>query len=226
MERGVTIRRISLLIAVNVVVPVLLLTLLEGAARLFAPETSDPLFSDPNLRLKDRPFVEEHSIRGFALVPNYDDGRYFVNEQGFRGGGRLSSEGVAFEILALGDSTTFGWLSGGELDYPSRLAELLRSEGYEEVRVVNAGVPSYSSRQVLLYLREILSRYEPDLVIVNLLWNDLWYGTIRNWHPDLLVRQTVPDWQIWLSSCSTCRKWRDFAGNAASALPFSNLPAR
>ena len=66
--------------------------------------------------------------------------------------------------------------------------------------MVNAGVPSYSSSQVRLYVEEILARRRanPDLVLVSVQWNDVWYSALPNWYPELLVYQQPAKWRMFL----------------------------
>jgi len=59
-------------------------------------------------------------------------------------------------ILNLGDSTTWGWPSPGDVrPYPVALQAFLP----DSVRSVNLGVPGYSSLQGERYLRQLLRRY-------------------------------------------------------------------
>jgi lysophospholipase L1-like esterase len=182
------------LLFVNVLVLVALLALLEGGARLLASE-SQPLFADDQLRTRERPFVEPHPERGFALRPGFADDLYHIDSEGFRVG--PSAPFDAPTLVALGESTTFGWRVPDDASYPAQLQALLAAQG-QQVRVLNAGVPSYSSTQVLRYLQEILATQQPSMVLISILWNDIWYSTVFNWYPDLLVYQQPPLWKLWL----------------------------
>ena len=70
-------------------------------------------------------------------------------------------------ILSLGDSRTFGWgLTEGET-YSGRLeAMLCEQTGRKNIEVINAGVNAWSYPQMLVYLRNIGLRYQPDIVVV------------------------------------------------------------
>ena len=66
-----------------------------------------------------------------------------------------------YRVLCLGSSSTYGM--GLEIDqaYPARLAEVL-GPGYE---VGNVGWSGYNSFQLAIYLKQVLLKLKPDLVI-------------------------------------------------------------
>src|SRR5262249_22930115 len=47
--------------------------------------------------------------------------------------------------------------------------------------------------EVLLYATELLERFHPDVVLVCLLWNDLFYSSLEDWTPQSLVPE-YPSW--------------------------------
>jgi hypothetical protein len=59
------------LFLINLAVFAALIVAAEGLARLLLPveARSGALFSDPDLRVRHRPFVRRDPVRGFALVP-------------------------------------------------------------------------------------------------------------------------------------------------------------
>ena len=188
-------------IGINLLVLLGLAAGLEGAARLFLTPDARPLFADTELRTRGRPFVEPHPTRGFALKPGFEDALYRIDGDGFREG--LPAAPGAPTWIALGESTTFGWGVADGDTYPAHLQALLAAQG-RQVRVINAGVPSYSSSQVLRYLEELLAGgRKPERVLINIMWNDVWYSTVLNWYPDLLVYQQPPAWLSTLLHHST-----------------------
>ena len=189
--------------AVNLLTLLALTIGAEVVARKLCHQEFEALFPRRDLAFRAGPFVEGHPVRGLALVPGYDDGFHRVNAAGFRGPELPEDLSRRFLIVALGESTTFGWgVAEGE-DYPRRLQAILEEQGYEAVHVVNAGVPAFTSTQTLLYLREVLAGgLEPDLVLVSALWNDIWFSTVLGWQPHLLVHRPPPLWRRWLLESS------------------------
>lgn len=179
-------------IGINLLVLLGLAAGLEGAARLSYTDDARPLFADSELRTRGRPFVQPHPRRGFALKPGFEDALYRIDGDGFRQGPPAAAGAPLW--IALGESTTFGWGVADGDTYPAQLQELLAAQG-RQVRVINAGVPSYSSSQVLRYLDELLAGgSRPERVLISIMWNDIWYSTVLNWYPDLLVYQQPPAW--------------------------------
>lgn len=193
-------KKLIRLILINIFVFLVLAFLIEGASRLIIPrEDIQPLFDDEQLRTRGRAFVVPHPLRGFALKPGFSNGMYRVNQEGFRGEdfpGNIENKKC---ILTLGESTTFGWGVKDNETYPFFLMNQFPEK--DNVYVINGGVPSYTSSQTLVYLKEILTMgdFKPDIVLINILWNDIWYSTVSNWHPDILIYQKPPFWITWLS---------------------------
>lgn len=185
----------SKLILINSLVFILLLGLIEGASRLLIPaQKINPVFSEPTLRTQGRPYVQEHPERGFAMVPGFKNELYSIQQDGFRYNGQ-QPEQASKTLLLIGESTTFGWIVKDQHTYPYYLQQIL-STSTPGIKVINAGIPSYTSSQVLEYMREILqaNTVKPELILVNILWNDIWYSTITNWHSDMLIYQKPPEW--------------------------------
>ena len=76
-------------------------------------------------------------------------------------------------VVALGDSSTFGWGVDPEAPYPRRLETLLRSRHPDlSIEVVNLGVCGYSSFQGRILLAREALRYHPDVVTLSYGSND------------------------------------------------------
>jgi lysophospholipase L1-like esterase len=86
----------------------------------------------------------------------------------------------------MGDSITFSLGFNEAIPYPYQLQQMLQAEGNDRhlYRVINAGVPSYDSLQVLLTFEHRVLELEPDLIIVMVGWNDLSYS-LRDWYPEI-----------------------------------------
>ncbi len=198
------LRKIVYLLLVNVGLLMLLLVMVEGVSSIVMEDKENKaLFNDKDLRVRGRPFVEHHPERGFALKPAFKNSMYSIDEDGFRSEKSLKDINNTYTILALGESTTFGWGVDDNETYPYFLTREL-SQTQSKLQVINGGVPSYTSAQVLVYLDEILdkSTVHPDMVLVNILWNDIWYSTVENWHKDLLIYQKPPSWLAFLNTHS------------------------
>lgn len=125
-------------------------------------------------------FFLTDAVRGQRLAANYTgwfagvpvhinslelrDTREYVLEKGPR----------TFRILVLGDSVTFGHGSVAEHAYPFLLEQQLKAWRRDiDWQVWNAAVPGYNTSQELAHLREVGSRFRPDLVVVGFFENDL-----------------------------------------------------
>jgi hypothetical protein len=79
-----------------------------------------------------------------------------------------------FRILLLGDSFTFGFMSGEESVFARKLERRLRDrDGASVIEVVNAGVLSYCPLLEYLQYRHHLQALDPDLVILNFDMSDV-----------------------------------------------------
>ncbi len=182
---------IKKVLLINLAIFLLLLLSLEGISRLFiVKQEAQAIFNDEDLRIRGRSFIQKDEIKGFSLVPNFKNSHYEINAQGFRSKAFPLDLDSKFTILCLGESTTFGWGVDENQSYPYQLQNELNKKN-SDFYVINGGVPSYTSSQVLLYMQEILSKKElkPDLILLNIMWNDIWYSSVKNWHPNILVHQ-------------------------------------
>ncbi len=104
------------------------------------------------------------------LVP----GSYRTNALGFRGGELPAETPSTFTVACFGNSCTFGWRLAEDRTYPGQLQTRLAPISRAQFRVVNCGVPGYSSFQGLRLLRETLPRLKPKVVTICYGWNDHW----------------------------------------------------
>ena len=152
-------------IVVGVLALVLPLVVLELAGRPFVQPRTTLFVRDPHLGWKLRPGAVDEWL-GIRLT---------INAKGLRG------PEVAYRkpesttrILYLGDSVTFGALVADDARIFSHLvARRLAASTGRAIEAINAGVDGYSPWQEALFLEREGLRYEPDLVVVTLVWNDL-----------------------------------------------------
>ncbi|MEO0479059.1 MAG: GDSL-type esterase/lipase family protein [Planctomycetota bacterium] len=157
-------------IAFRLCVPLLALLVGEWTWRFvrtsgFGPTTNPQLVQDdPLLGWVYRPGAEaRHRTDEFNVSIR-------IGPEGFRGG--LGPDSVSPQVVALGDSFTFGWGVELEQTFPARLAAALGS------RVWNLGISGQAPDQHLLMLRERLpgllaGRASPEVILVNFCRNDL-----------------------------------------------------
>jgi len=116
-------------------------------------------------RLELRPNIRYANARGQE---------FHINSKGFVGPefADRPAPGV-YRIIALGDSCTFAtgfW----QIGYPFQLERQLNKDaGSRRFEVINAGIEGYNSTFALARIRDELLRYQPNLVIIYIGWNDL-----------------------------------------------------
>jgi len=125
----------------------------------------------------DRALVYYDSILGWKFLP---DGNVNCVTSEYNVNYKTNSKGLRdkeydydkprgkFRIVCLGDSVTFGWGVSAE----ERFTEILENK-FRNVEVINMGVPAYGVDQMLLFLKREGVKYNPDLVIVYLIHEDL-----------------------------------------------------
>ena len=135
-----------------------------------APRENRLFFADRNriYRLADqKPNTNIYPDNPYQLQWN-------VDHLGFRPDVRSNTEREqnTFIILMIGDSFTYGSHIRHTETYPTQLEAKLLNDGHN-VNVINAGVPGYGTDQELIYLKELLPVYKPNLVVWNLFENDI-----------------------------------------------------
>ncbi len=157
------------------------LVLVSLGTFLFAMETVlRPVFPPWNSSLQATTLFTEDEMLGWRLRPNSSDMwggvQVTVNRDGFRGPPcSLSKPAGERRVLCLGDSVTFGYFLTLEQSYPFRLEKLISSQAPAgtSTRVINTGVGGYSPWQELIILRHEGLRYQPDVVILGFVLNDV-----------------------------------------------------
>lgn len=141
---------------------------LEVGLRPFLPDhgkTTTLFVKDEQLGWKLRP----------GAVDRWGDVEVSVNQRGFRGPvlPYQKPSGVA-RIVYLGDSVTFGYrVARWEDTYPFVLEAQIESGDSISIETVNLAVEGYSQWQQALVLADEGDRYQPDLVVVGFVLNDV-----------------------------------------------------
>ena len=105
------------------------------------------------------------------LEVTYHQASVRTNSLGMRSR-EIDSDDDAFTIVGIGDSFMFGQGVGEGEPYLTVLEELLEEAGHR-VRVINLGVPGYNTVMEVESLRSKGLAYDPDLVIIEFVGNDL-----------------------------------------------------
>lgn len=138
---------------------------------------------------------------GWRLRPGtqalFADTPVAINEQGWRGTPLPPNKpDSALRILYLGDSVTFGHaVEQDSVLFPYRTSRHLSAMLGRPVETLNFGVPAYMTWQELLLLKRDGLRYEPDLLVLGIVLNDvaekLDYGF---WQEDKLRSLAAASW--------------------------------
>lgn len=102
----------------------------------------------------------------YRLNPDNPD-----SPQSFRGKAPDAGPGHGIRLICVGGSTTYGHAVEAGEAWPAVLESHLREMGLQDVEVINAGVPGYGTRQVLLHYRRDIAKLQPNYVIVHMGWN-------------------------------------------------------
>lgn len=153
------------------------LIVLELAIRLLslAPpiESSHGSYvSDPDLPNRRKP-LSRITGRNSSDEFNYD---YQHNSFGFRDSEHdpVKAKGT-FRILGLGDSFTYGIGVTFEETYLYRLEAMLnrRAGSHPRIEIIKAGIPRYFPETERILLEKYGAQFQPDLVVVSFLPNDV-----------------------------------------------------
>jgi len=110
---------------------------------------------------------EVHPTRGWTTKPNNKE-PYTTNNMGHRSTKPYAQDTARFNILAIGDSFTFGTGAPDNQVWPDFL-----STNDSRYNVVNLGVGGYGIDQMHITLKESIAIYTPDLVILVFIADDL-----------------------------------------------------
>src|SRR5262249_38307858 len=116
----------------------------------------------------------------YELIPrislSFRNKRYTINAHGFRGPdyGDVKSY-KSLRIVGLGDSVMWGWGVSDDEYYLALLSQYLNQsapDGYSW-EIINTAVPGYNTAMEAETLKEKGLHYDPELVIIDYVSNDL-----------------------------------------------------
>lgn len=154
--------------------------LLEVMARVWlnyltTPEQYDRFVLFTSIDPQDYAFTP-HPYLVYYPTPNYKKGLTSHNSLGYRNDEfPVEKPDGVFRIVALGGSSTYDVsIPDNKQIFTSQLEKLLQEEyGYQNVQVINAGVPGYNTWEILGNLEYRVLDLEPDLVIIYENTNDV-----------------------------------------------------
>jgi hypothetical protein len=153
-----------------------LVVAIEATVRMLWPQQQETVYvDDRSMGVEDDELGHRLRANARAIVAGPEFvAEYAIDAQGLRDAVEhpLPKPDGQTRILVLGDSFAFG--AGGDYNaiWPVLLERRLAADGYS-VDVVKAGVPGYDTRTEVLYLERIFSQYDPDIVLLAFLPNDL-----------------------------------------------------
>ncbi|OQY14609.1 MAG: hypothetical protein B6I30_00075 [Desulfobacteraceae bacterium 4572_187] len=151
------------------ILPISIIILIELLLRLF-------LYLSLNTYLNNHiPDLYRENMARVVLGPTpyeFDPICYYLPKDGlFRGPNGQTSypqdkNRDEVRIICAGDSTTYGLAVGYDKSYPYLLQSLLRKKfPQKDIRVLNAGYPGASERQIKRIFQFHLVKYHPDIII-------------------------------------------------------------
>lgn len=122
-----------------------------------------------------KPRYSPHRYLGHYLTPNYVRENNKHNSLAYRSDEiEIPKPEGQFRIVCMGGSTTYTTeVEDYHLSYPNLLETELKSRGYDHVRVINAGVGSWTSYESLINFELRILDLEPDMIIVYHAVNDI-----------------------------------------------------
>jgi lysophospholipase L1-like esterase len=147
--------------------------LLEVVARVWlnyltTPEQYDRYVLFTSIEAKDLAWTP-HPYLSYYPTPNYRKGKTYHNSLSYRNDEfSLEKPSDTYRIVALGGSSTYDVrIEDNAATFTAQLQKLLKEDyGYQNVEVINAGVPGYNSWEILVNLEFRVLDLDPDLVII------------------------------------------------------------
>jgi len=111
---------------------------------------------------------EPHRYIGYVPAANFHRGQNRHNQWGYRGEDfPLEKPAGEYRIACLGGSTTYtSAVDDYTKSFPAQLQDILRAGGLPQVRVINAGVPGWTSYETLVNYEFRLVETDPDLLLI------------------------------------------------------------
>jgi len=149
--------------------------------------TETPFLYSDSIGYETKPFASIEAV----FKEKKEKFKEKLNSEGFRGFEySIPKPRNTYRVLAIGDSVTEGFSVPHDYTWAYVLEELLNNHSRNinseiKYEVINAGIGGYVSWQVLQRLKDRGLKYDPDVVLVLVGWNDLLFSSMPIWRPDL-----------------------------------------
>jgi hypothetical protein len=185
MKQKLTLALISTVVSIFVAI-----AFGEIYVRLFSPIGYETPEIRKNRSLQYVPSLfSRHVFPQKELVADGWNGKWPINEKGYRGPDfTIAKPEGTIRIIFYGGSAVFDPWSPGEKDWPRRVENILRQNGFPNVEVINAGIPGHASFDSFGRFFAEGHTFDPDYVVLYNAWNDIKY--FRSEVP--LLRQFSP----------------------------------
>lgn len=167
-SRKATVRAIANLIALTIITIIVASSILELSLRFYFTNYGTEndriryVYSGEDIQKETARLIGIPYVL-YASNPNYQG----HNDLGYRGDETtIEKPDNIFRIVAIGASTTYGFGVNANQAYPAVLQDILHDEyEYSNVEVINAGVMSYTSFELLTNFEFRVLELDPDLII-------------------------------------------------------------
>lgn len=127
---------------------------------------------------------------GTKLADAPSEQSIYISANGYRGDSFPPRKATGTtRIIVIGGSAVFDQyvsdsISSYNNSWPNLVQEQLRAKGYENIEVINAGIPGHSSADSLGRFISQLWMYEPDYLVIYHGWNDIKFWNSLAIDPD------------------------------------------
>lgn len=114
--------------------------------------------------------------RIYELMPNqnasiyeptgYDTVSVITNNAGFRNSFDIEKETDKYRIVMLGGSNAFGFCVNNDGTYAHLMQKEFDKKYPNKVEILNGGLCAYVMSQKIAYAKEVISKYNPDMLII------------------------------------------------------------
>lgn len=163
----------------SLVVTTILFMFLFAGGEIYVRYFWDGVWMDPGV-VKKRPFEYQASLFSRSAFPQKEqvmvirgNVNIYINEKGYRGRNfQVNKKEGTIRIIFYGGSAVFD-ADGG--NWPRRVEKIIKQSGFDEVEVINAGIPGHASFDSLGRLFSEGHLFNPDYVVLYNAWNDIKY---------------------------------------------------